>query len=281
VKLLQALVFVALAVAAAGTAQAENASVAVLVKASSSSTTVASFGRDAQLEAPPLRALSEAISGAGFALASVSGIVPALGDAPAGLPLDDAAAADLARKTGASAAVVVGIRATQAGRVRGTALRGAKSVASMRLIDVASGALIAESSVEAGGYAESDAAAEDSSMLAAVLRLRSGLVRQLLKQWPLRLGSSAAVNVGVTGFAQLSALGAVVQRLAATSSVSSVHIIALRADSAILSVEAAGGAAALVASLRRTSLPQGSFKVTKSGRGVEVELERAAPNLGH
>jgi hypothetical protein len=263
-------------------AQAEGAPAAapkalLLLKTSSASGTSASFGRSA-VDGAMSRALKEPFEKLGIVFASASGATPSVGEASAGLPLSDAAATDMARQAGATIAVIAGIRVQPQGAIRATAFLSQKASLRLRVLDVAGGEVVYETRLSAFGYHKSEDQGGNLAMAKAITQANEGLVPELRARWA---SSSPAKGTSliltVSGADSWRPLSAILQKLAVTKGVESVHVIGIDSSRVRLAVSSRQSITSLIANLRRTRIYNGSISVTASGNAISVSLQMRAP----
>ncbi len=115
----------------------------------------ATFGAAATEDLPGREAIGLTLDRAGYAVVSASAAGPAPDDRP-GLPVDDSGARALAGDAKADVAVVVGIAVGEPGPVRGVGVWAAPASAQARVIDVGSGAVLAQARLASGATGPAD-----------------------------------------------------------------------------------------------------------------------------
>lgn len=271
----------------ASSARAEGAAAApralLLLKTSSAGGTTANFGRSAT-EGLMSRALKEPFKKLGIAFVSAKELTPSVGEAEAGLPVSDGSAAEMARQAGASIAVIVGIRAQSQGPIRATPFLSQKASLRLRVIDVVTGDVAFDTRLSAYGYHyhKSEGQGARLAMAKAIARANEKLLPEIRTRWSSAKAKGKALIVTVSGADSWRPLAAILQRLAMTKGVESVHAIEIGRDRVRLAVSSRQSISSLIANLRRTRIYNGTIAVTVSGNAIAISLQmRATTPVNH
>ena len=180
---------------------------------------LSTFGAAATDDVPGREAIGLTLDRAGFAVVSASAAGPAPADA-GGLPVDDSGARALAGDAHADLAVVVGIAVGDAGPVRGLPIWAAPATAMVRVLDVATGAVVTEARLSTGAVGKADrerlpvAAAEAAAtaVIAAGLGLAPSRPAPIIDTPP--IAATHGTTVRIRGAAPWPVVAAVRARLA-------------------------------------------------------------------
>ena len=253
---------------------AGKAKAALLLRVVGAGPTYATFGAAASLDTPGLHVVAAALDRAGFAVVPPPGAGPAPGDGGA-LPVDDDGARALAGSVKAQVAVVVGIRVGALGPVRGVPIAAAPSEAHLRVIDVATGAVLAQATIGAGAWgrgervplAAVDAAAAAISA-AAWPEAGAPPARTPTVEGP-AVTARQGVTVRIRGARAWPAAAALKAQLAGAPGVERVLYAGVGAEQVALAV--IGSTASRIAGVVRT-VPGVDARVAVDGGAVEVLL---------
>ncbi len=246
---------------------------ALLLRVVGAGPTTATFGAAASLDTPGLHGIAEALDRVGFAVVPPPGAGPAPGDDGA-LPVDDGGARALAGDVKAQIAVVVGIRVGALGPVRGAPLTAAPAEAHLRVLDVATGAVLAEATIASGAWGRGErvplAAVEAAAAAIAAAAWPVGAAAPVrgVGDGPV-LAARKGVTVRIRGARAWPAAAALKAHLAGAPGVERVTYAAVAADQVALAV--VGPTPARVAGTVRTADGLDA-RVAVDGGAVEVLL---------
>lgn len=240
------------------------------------------------------RALAELVREQGMTIVEV-GPVGEVGDAPPevprdaadALPLSDDDAYEAARAAGADVAVVAAIGVGEARRVRGTALFGAASRARIRVLDAGSRrpGVVADASVEAGGFAREVGEAGGRSAAQASRQLFAAVADAVSAHWPPRAGSEELVLLEIRGHRRWQSVAAIISHLSRSGGIERVWPRWVGADGLILAIasDAIGDRARrrVAELLRRLDLSDaGTERVGDGTDGAAVETSLEVDTVG-
>ncbi len=243
----------------------------VLLRVVGASRTSATFGSSATDDVPGLARLVETLTAAGYAVVPASAAGPPVDD-DGELPVDDTGARALGGDARADVAVIAGVAVGAVGVVRGVALRAAPATARIRVVDVKSGNVLEDATVQSGAWGQDErlprVAAEAAVSAAASAAWAPKRASTPGPRGP-ALTAARGVTVRVRGDQPWTAATAIRARLAAAPGVEKVIWAGLGGDHIVLGVT--GATAAKVAGQIRTT--EGlSVRVDVDGDVVEVRL---------
>lgn len=247
----------------------------VILHASRGEVVDTTFGARGGPGGPAGVALAAQFDALGFALASAAGSeAPTSTDAGASLPVGDSAAVELARRVGAGGAVVVGIDVTGDGPIRSTSLRGAAGTGTVRVIDAATGAVVARGRVDAAGFGDSERAAVDTAAATLGRLVADDVAGAVTRHWPSAVATPDDGRIVVVrGAARWPSVTAVMARLRRVPGTRGVAIRRLQAGTVALVVGTSLTPAQLVRQLRGVALPLGTASVRVAGDRVDVIID--------
>jgi hypothetical protein len=274
---LAAVLLLIAAPAAADSSASSRPKLVVLVGVSGPAGSQTSFGSTGSDEIEAYRSIAAALRERGFDLVSAAGVRVdrvAVGEEVGNAVLADASALDLARKLGAGAAVVVGLAARDDGKIRGTRFLGAQAQAEARLLEAGGGRTVATASAREASWGPSLATAAAHAAQAAALALAPDVAAAAARQWPssARAAGGDRLAVRIQGASSWSSVAAIIRRLGTTRGVTAVHPVEVRGSEVGLELETSLAPAAVVAAIRRASLPSGSLSARQTGGSVTVQL---------
>lgn len=249
--------------------------VAVFLAMSTEAGSVTTFGSSGTDDIGAAKAAVRELHERGFELVSAAGTRVervAVGDESDGLPLADASAADLARKLGAGAALIIGLVTSDDGRIRGTTFAGAAASGQARLLDVGSGRSLATEQISRGGWGSSPEVAFDRAAASAAMVLARGLADIAARQWPAVIATDERVAVRVRGAKKWASISAIIQQLAITRGVDAVHPREVRGDRVTLGLDTELPVTALIAAIRSSRLRVGSLSAKQEGDAINVVI---------
>ena len=228
----------------------------VLLRVTGLGRPLSTFGSAATADVPGLAAVGVALDRAGFAVVSSSAAGPAPAD-DGGLPVDDSGARALAADARADVAVVVGIAVGDAGPVRGVPTWAAPATAQVRVLDVATGAVLSEARLATGAVGKADrerlpvAAAEAAAaaVITAGLSLAPPRAAPIVDGPP--IAAARGVTVRIRGAAPWPTVTAIRARLASAPGDARVTFAGVARGQVALAVE--GLSAARIAGHLRTA----------------------------
>lgn len=243
----------------------------LLVAESDGSASTVNFGSSGVSGTELSRLLEEPLEKLGIHLLPTAGHSPMVGEPLPGLPLADAASATLASDAGARLAITVGLSGRAEGPIRGTQLVGHAVELRIRVLDVLAREAIFDKQLRLSGYGNDDALAHKMAASRAASKLVPALRSSLASRVP-RDGAGAAVSIRIRGAQGWREVGAIISKLASTQGVQAVNALEIRADLIRLGVSGNLSAAAIVSSLRRARIPNGTLAVMASGNEISIEL---------
>jgi hypothetical protein len=245
----------------------------VLLKLSSDAGTVASFGRSAGDGGRLGRDVASALEQAGYQVVSAAPARVPTGAPPADLPLDDAAARDIARQLGASVAVVLGASAHSDGRIRGTSLRGQEVRLHGKALDANSAQLLWEGTGSAAGYGVDEESAALQAVQDAWASGGRGLAATLARQNAVVASSPArGPQVVVRGFDSWRPVAAILGSLGRRKDIEALNLVLSQRDQVTLEAVGSLSPQRLVSTLRRVELSSALLSVSARGGVVTVEV---------
>ncbi len=251
----------------------ERAKIVVLLKATAGDSTVTTFGSTGADGGGAGRAIADELRAAGLEVVTAAGVqAPVSGEGgDGGLPLDDRAALELARGVSASGAVVVGVDAAVEGSIRGTRLSGAAARASVRVLDVAGGSVVDDSSAKGAGWGDDAGSALGSAAVEATERAMRKVSRSIAKRWTQPRSAAAGTVVKIRGGSDWASIAAIIDKVAATQGVSAVHL-AVEPRKVDLYLDTALPLAELAAQIKRARLLRGSVATRVKDGEVQVKV---------
>lgn len=253
-----------------------GASAVLLVKVTTRDGTITNFGRGGSDGGAAADALERELQSLGLRLRSPRGEQIAVSGSEGDplLPVGDEAAADLARRLGAGSVWVVGMDVRADGPIRATRLQGAAGRGKLRVLDIERGELVAEAEAEGAGF---DRALDQAAAIAA-RDLSQRLVGQVAGKADQRWSSAASASgpqvlVRVRGAHTWASIGALIQKLGATTGVDAVHAREVVRGRIALGVETRLPPARVAAALQQARLASGTVAAQPRGeRQVDVEI---------
>ncbi|MCP4444695.1 MAG: hypothetical protein GY811_05020 [Myxococcales bacterium] len=270
----------ALLVGGAVAANAEAHKAVLLMAAQGEEGTVVSFGRDAQEPGPLERSIRAPFEKAGIEFVSArDAAVSSMGDALQGLPLGDASASSVARASGASIAIIVGIVAKHEGGIRATSLVGESVSARLRVLDVSTARAIFDGKGKSASYGRESTMARSQAIASAIAKATRGMLAKVIQRWPKTQVAHGQLSLIITGAEGWRSVAVILRSLSATRGVSDLHAVQIQPDRVTLSLRSQQGAAQVVASLRRARIHNGSLSVQLSGTSLLVGVIMSTPSI--
>jgi hypothetical protein len=233
------------------------------------------FGRSAA-ESELERVFKSAFEASGMEFLPNSPLTPMVGERLPGLALGDEAAIHLGQQAGANLVVNVGVVGRSEARIRATPLMGQVADLRLRVLDVGSREVVYDKQIRQAGYGDEMRAAQKLAATRALRKAVLGLPAVLAVRFPRTSSDSgqaqASMSIQIRGAPTWREISSIFTRLATTSGVDAVHTIEVRQDQIHLRVASQLSVAALVSSLRRARIPNGSLSVTSSGNSISIQL---------
>lgn len=242
----------------------------ILLRVVGASRTSSTFGSAATDDVPGLARLVETLGAAGYTVVPASAAGPPVGD-DGDLPVDDTGARALGGDARADIAVVAAVSVGEVGLVRGVALRAAPATARLRVLDVRTGNVLDETTVQSGAWGQDErlprVAAESALAAAAAAAWAPRRSAPSPGASAPAVTAARGVTVRIRGEQPWTAAAAIRTRLAAAAGVGKVTWAGLGGDQVVLSVT--GLSAAKIAGQIRTADGL-SARVDVDGDVVEV-----------
>lgn len=250
--------------------------VVVLVSVTSPSGVATSFGTTGTDELPAYDAFSRALRARGFDIVSAAKEAVtrvATGEEVSANVLGDASAADLARRLGAGAAVIVALEARAEGAIRGTPKQGAIARGKARLLAVADSRVLSDAGARGAGFGSDNAAAVSMALAAALPELAEAMTDAAATAWPAPLRRSGnRMTVKIRKARTWAPISSIIRRLATTSGITAVHPREIRGSAVTLGIETGLGTSVVTTAIRGTRLLSGTLSAKTSDGGIIVTI---------
>lgn len=232
----------------------------------------ANFGAGRQ-QVPGLDRVAEVLDRAGWVAIEPPVTAAPLDDLNARWPIDDRGARSAAAQARAQVAVVLEVRVAAPGPVRGTSLSAAPAEVALRVVDVATGAIVIDATARAG------ASGTDQDL---PRRAAEAAVAAVAASWPIAsapppspLNSHSfeprrGTAVRVRGSGAWNVAAALKAQLAGAPGVRQIAYAGIAADQVVLDV--IGSNPAALAAAVRTS-PNTRGRIATAGRTIDVGLD--------
>jgi hypothetical protein len=229
---------------------------------------VANYGEGKPVASTAIRALQEPFAGLG-----ISFVATPAGAGATGLP-SSADALQLAAKSGAALVVMVNVQTRSDGPIRATPMQG--FVSDLRIRVFSSSKTIVDLQARGPGYHREPGQAVQHAVRAAIAKANLQLVPKLAAHWSPKQGTT--LEVSISGATSWRSIASLLQKLATTRGVTSVHPVTLTSQEVKLKVGSTTGSGGMVASLRRTRVPNASLAVQARGNTILVQLTSMVPS---